>query len=33
VKAFMSAGVDGAVQSDFRESLTDLANFITEAVS
>lgn len=33
VKAFMSAGVDGAFQSDFRESLTDLANFITEAVS
>lgn len=33
VKAFMSAGVDGAVQADFREALTDLANFIMEALA
>ena len=29
----MSTGVDGAVQSDFREALTDLATFITEVVA
>lgn len=33
VKAFMSAGIEGVVQADFREALTDLATFITEAVT